>query len=129
MWWLKLAGAFKKFWPQIAIAGGAVAVLTYAYNLGGDVRESQLRSELTEQHSALYAAQTAEAERKHNAALAIVQADSQATINSLQAQLLLEQEKKRQVKYVEKIIVDSNCKRLAVDVIRLLQQPSITDSE
>lgn len=129
MWWLKLASAFKSFWPQIAIAGGVVAALTFAYNLGGDNREAELRSQLTAQYSALYAEQTAEAEAAHNKALSIVEADAAASIESLRAQLFLEQQKKRQVKYVEKIIIDPNCKRLALGVIRLFQHPAVTDSE
>lgn len=127
MWWLKLAGAFKKFWPQIAIAGAAVAVLTYVYNLGGDNREAAITAELNKQFTKQLEAQTTEAENRHRLALAIQEADADATIASIRADLELEQAKKRQVKYVDKIIIDPNCKRLALDVIGLLQQPSIAD--
>lgn len=129
MWWLKLAQIGKKSLPYLAVGGGVIAVLGWVYKIGGDNREAELRSQLTAQYSALYAEQTAEAEAAHRAALSIVEADAAASIESLRAQLFLEQQKKRQIKYVDKIIVDPSCKRLAVDVIRLFQQSAVTDSE
>lgn len=127
MWYLKLFTAFKKFWPQIAIAGAAVTVLGFTYKMGGDHREAAITADLNKQFAKQIETQTTEAENRHRLAMAIQEADANATIASIRADLELEQAKKRQVEYVDKIIIDPNCKRLALDVIGLFQQPSIAD--
>ena len=118
----------KKALPYVAGLSAIVGILTYVYNLGGDVREANIRAELTEKFEKQVESNNKEAERAHRAALSILEADAAASIESLRAELYLERQKKRQIQYVPEIIIDESCKRLALDVIGLFQQPADADS-
>lgn len=118
MWRLKLAQVGKKALPYLAVAGGVIAVLGWVYDMGGDNREAALRSEMAKAQVAAIR----QAESDHKEALATQEADYTDRIALLQERLAIAENKKADIRYVEKIVIDPNCKRLALDVIGMFQR-------
>lgn len=125
MWWLKLASIGKKALPYLVVAGGVIAVLGWVYDMGGDNREAAIRSELTKQ----YEKDVAGLSDKHKAALETQAESIRREYENIEAEKVIVTETKEVIKYVDKIIVDDSCKRLAIDTISLLKHASNIGAE